>query len=273
MRGAATLLPRPTPGAASRATRRPHRLLLACALISALGHAALLVNWQDDGGAGGAAITRRAASQRLPEPVTVATVQPPNTPTTPAVAAAETRAAEETFTAATATEAEPTAAPAATPVETRSPPPTAADADIHADGGAIARSGIGDGNGGDSDGDERYLSRNELDRPPAAQADIELPFPDTAPLGSYRAVLMLFIDSTGQVQRVRTESAEGTQGASLPPSLDNAARQAFLAARFTPGAKDGQPVRSRIRVEVVYSTELLARQSASAAAAGGESAP
>jgi hypothetical protein len=271
MRGAATLLPRPTPGVAGRASRhlgRPRRLLMVCALLSALGHAALLVNWQDGGGGSGAGASTRRALPPTPEPASVSTVRLLDGPSVLDVAATAPEPRQETAPIATHDETPP-ARPAAAP-------------DAHTEADAIARAGTANvGNGahdGDDhgDGDDRYLTRSQLDQPPAAQADIALAFPDTAPLGRYRAVLTLFIDATGQVQRVRTESAEGpesTEGASLPPSLDNAARQAFLAARFTPGVKDGQPVRSRIRVEVVYSTELLPQRSASAGVAGGESAP
>ena len=268
MRGAATLLPRPTPGVAGRASRRPRRLLLVCALLSALVHATLLVSWQDDGGGSGGGASTRRARPPTPEPASVSTVRLLDGPSAVAVAATAPEPMQETAPIATRDETPP-ALPAAAP-------------DAHTEADAIARAGTAsEGHGahdGDDlgDGDDRYLSRSQLDQPPAAQSDIALPFPDTAPLGSYRAVLTLFIDPTGQVQRVRTESAEGTEsteGASLPPSLDNAARQAFLAARFTPGVKDGQPVRSRIRVEVLYSTELLAQRSASAGVAGGESAP
>ncbi|ACB35175.1 TonB family protein [Leptothrix cholodnii SP-6] len=261
MRGAATLPPRPTPGVAGRATRHPRRLLLICALLSALVHAALLVNWQDGGGRSGGASSRRAVPPS-PEPAGISTVRLLDGPSAPAVAVA----AVEAPAAATAPDPVPETAPIAAPDAT--PPALPAAPDAATEAGAIARAGRDDdGTGGNGDGDDHYLSRSQLDQPPAAQAEIALPFPDTAPLGRYRAVLTLFIDPSGQVQRVRTESD------SLPPSLDDAARQAFLAARFTPGMKDGQPVRSRIRVEVLYSTELLPQRSASAGATGGGSAP
>jgi TonB family protein len=155
----------------------------------------------------------------------------------------------------------PQAASLTAPDDSRAPDTRTATGSL--DASPAAPSGI------DGDGDDQYLARRELDQAPAAQAAIDLPFPAAAPPGSYRAVLTLFIDASGQVQRVRSE------GSGLPPSLEDAARQAFLAARFEPGVKDGQPVRSRIRVEVEYSLEVLPQRSASASAgaAGGESAP
>lgn len=125
---------------------------------------------------------------------------------------------------------------------------------------AAAAPQLSDGSSGqaDADGDDQYLPRRALDKAPAALAAIDLPYPSEAPLGTYRAVLTLFIDRAGVVQRVRGE------GQSLPPSLEDAARQAFLAAHFEPGRKDGQAVRSRIRVEVEYIAEPLVQRSASA---------
>ena len=42
-------------------------------------------------------------------------------------------------------------------------------------------------------------------------------------------------------------------------SLESAARQVFLAARFEPGQIDGQAVKALIRVEVVFEAAALAR--------------
>ena len=249
MRSATMLQPRPVP---SSGARHP-RVLMVCALLSALGHAVLLLKGTADGSS--------SMASQAPERYAVSTVRLLAVPATPENSIEPT--APDDLAVAIAATAEPAA------------PESIARAEI-SDGKSAGNGDHNSNQTNDGDSDDRYLSRSQLDQPPAAQADIALPFPDTAPLGSYRAVLTLFIDPTGQVQRVRTESAEGTEsteGASLPPSLDNAARQAFLAARFTPGVKDGQPVRSRIRVEVLYSTELLVQRSASAGVAGGESAP
>lgn len=273
MSGAATCLPLATPGAAGHATRRPRRLLMVCALLSALGHTALLVNGQDDGGSdgGGQGLIAHRAQANAPARSAVSTVRLLDAPA--AVAPAPADAAPPSLPGWAATPTAPAPArettPIAAPDEPR-PPLAAAAADDGVAASPIARP-VGNGSDtGHDDGDDRYLARSQLDEPPAAQAEIELPFPATAPLGSYRAVLTLFIDASGLVQRVRTER---TEGAGLPPSLDDAARQAFLAARFDPGVKNGQPVRSRIRVEVLYSTELLPQRSASAGASAGESAP
>lgn len=96
-------------------------------------------------------------------------------------------------------------------------------------------------------GDE-YLPRSSLTRGPEPSAEVLLAYPEGAPEGHWQGVLTLFIDEHGAVQRVRVESSE----VDLPPPFQEAARQAFLAARFTPGEWQGQPVRSRIRIAVEF---------------------
>ena len=56
----------------------------------------------------------------------------------------------------------------------------------------------------------------------------------------------VFIDDTGGVVRVTPATPD------LPGILVNAVREAFLAARFTPGELQARPVRSRIRIEVSF---------------------
>lgn len=99
-----------------------------------------------------------------------------------------------------------------------------------------------------ADPDDLYLPRSALSRAPAALQPVELPYPEAAPLGQYRAVLTLFIDPQGRVRRVR--AAPG-----LPAVLEEAARQAFMAASFSPGEVDGRAVRAQMRVEVEFSAE------------------
>lgn len=92
-----------------------------------------------------------------------------------------------------------------------------------------------------------YLPRPLLSLVPAATAPIPIDYPPIeGDAGHYRAVLDLFIDETGHVRRVRAE------GRALPAPLEEAARSAFMSARFTPGEVDGVAVRSLIRVEVSF---------------------
>jgi protein TonB len=115
--------------------------------------------------------------------------------------------------------------------------------------------------------DQHYLPRQALSRAPAAQETVQLPYPDLAPLGHWRARLTLFISASGQVQRVRVDQAEQLDAseaslaassatpAGLPAALEDSARQAFLQARFSPGELNGQPWASRLRVEVEFAAE------------------
>jgi protein TonB len=104
-----------------------------------------------------------------------------------------------------------------------------------------------------TDPDLAYLPRSLLTRPPAPQQSIDLLYPELAPSGRFRAVVTLFIDDRGVVQRVRIDEADDS---GLPPVLEDATRQTFLRSAFAPGEIDGRPTRSRLRIEVEYATEL-----------------
>lgn len=106
----------------------------------------------------------------------------------------------------------------------------------------------------DPDPDTPYLARSLLTRPPAPQQSIDLLYPELAPSGRFRAVVTLFIDDRGVVQRVRIDEADDS---GLPPVLEDATRQTFLRSTFVPGEIDGRPTRSRLRIEVEYATEPL----------------
>ena len=90
---------------------------------------------------------------------------------------------------------------------------------------------------------------------PRANEAVLLEWPDAMPeldggdaqaRTQYIGVLALYIGEGGQVQFVRVQSG------SLPPVLADAAIRAFVAARFSPGELNGQPVKSRIFVEVSF---------------------
>ncbi|RZS58700.1 energy transducer TonB [Sphaerotilus mobilis] len=117
------------------------------------------------------------------------------------------------------------------------------------------------------DDEALFLVRSQLDRPPNATGAIDLPYPESAPLGHYRAVMTLFIDEAGQVRRVRLDA-----GQILPPLLEDAARQAFLQARFEPGLKNGAAVRSRMRVAVEYGADPVSPSTPAAPASAPASA-
>ena len=96
----------------------------------------------------------------------------------------------------------------------------------------------------ESDG---YVTRQHLSRTPQAESVVPLDYPSfDGDEGFYVAVLSLFIDEAGVVQRIRIEDP------GLPEPLEGAARRAFLGVRFRPGEIDGRSVRSVIRVEVCF---------------------
>ena len=99
---------------------------------------------------------------------------------------------------------------------------------------------------------DEYVPRQLLSVPPVAQTSVIIaPPPGESDGGRHVGVLSLFIDEHGQVRKVVGD------GPALPPAMERAAREAFMAARFTPGQIDGHEVKSRIRVEVVFDTEAL----------------
>ena len=103
------------------------------------------------------------------------------------------------------------------------------------------------------DDDSTYLAPDQLDRRAHAVAAIDLPYPDLAPPGHFRAALTLFIEHDGRVSRVRLEpDPHAPGGGALPPVLEDSARQAFLASLFEPGELGGRAVRSRLRIEVEF---------------------
>ncbi len=96
-------------------------------------------------------------------------------------------------------------------------------------------------------GFEDYFPRQMLTLGPVVEAAPLIPYPDAGPsLGHFVAVLALYIDESGRVRRARVD------GEPLPPMLEQAARESFLAARFKPGELDGMPVKSLIRVEITF---------------------
>ena len=94
---------------------------------------------------------------------------------------------------------------------------------------------------------DRYHARRELSRPPKALTPIDIVFPPGVPTpGRHAAVLAVYIDEFGNVRKVRTE------GEALPQAFEDAARNAFLSAKFRAGELGGQAVKAYIHVEVVF---------------------
>lgn len=103
-----------------------------------------------------------------------------------------------------------------------------------------------------------YLPRRELTVAPVLKAEVPLVWPEEGVLaGRYSAVVTLFVDETGRVRKLRFD------GDGLPPLLQEQAREAFLGARFSPGELQGVPVKSRVRVEVVFEAPGFVRRGGS----------
>ena len=95
---------------------------------------------------------------------------------------------------------------------------------------------------------DAYLPRHLLSEPPAALTEIviEPPAEEKFP-GRRVGILTLFIDEEGQVRHVAPDDL-----LLLPAELEQLAREAFMAGRFSPGLVAGNPTKSRMRVEVVF---------------------
>jgi TonB family protein len=91
-----------------------------------------------------------------------------------------------------------------------------------------------------------YFAAHELDRRPQIQSQVEPRFPALALGPTGRVVLQLYVDEAGRVDKVAVESGDPTGG------FEAAAREAFAAARFLPGLKDGVPVKALVRIEVLF---------------------
>ena len=95
-----------------------------------------------------------------------------------------------------------------------------------------------------------YARRDTLDRGPQALGIVQIAFPPgTEPGRVFTGRLTLFIDEAGAVRKVASADASD---AGLPPPLVEAAREAFLQARFAPGEREGTAVKSRIDIEVSF---------------------
>ena len=117
------------------------------------------------------------------------------------------------------------AAPA--PVATPTPPSTPGASQSAASGSkASTRPGRDD-----------YIARPFLSVGPAARTPVVLVAPPgTNGTARHVGVLSLFIDEQGVVKRIVADQP------SLPPAYEEAAREAFMAARFSPGEVDGVQV-------------------------------
>ncbi|MFG6416200.1 hypothetical protein ACG02S_20095 [Roseateles sp. DC23W] len=96
-----------------------------------------------------------------------------------------------------------------------------------------------------------YVPRGLLSTAPVPRGAVPLLWPQNWHLkASYTAVLKLYLDEEGTVERVELDG-----DARLPDPLFEAARDAFMAVGFTPGQLNGKPVKCWTRVEVSFDHE------------------
>ncbi|MGQ0512373.1 MAG: energy transducer TonB [Betaproteobacteria bacterium] len=93
-----------------------------------------------------------------------------------------------------------------------------------------------------------YFLTRELDVRPGIMTRTEPGYPEAAARRflSGRVVVRLYIAESGTVDRVEILNAE-------PPGyFEDSAERAFLAARFSPGMKNGRPVKAQMTLEVNF---------------------
>jgi periplasmic protein TonB len=116
------------------------------------------------------------------------------------------------------------------------------------------------------DSDDDYFPRALLSLVPSPIDPVQIDYPASVNDSSrHVSELTLFIDETGRVARVRVD------GDALPPALEEAARAAFVNARFRAGESQGRIVKSRIRIEVVFDSRPPAPERSAALAAAPRS--
>lgn len=105
---------------------------------------------------------------------------------------------------------------------------------------------------GTTDGWSDYIPRPELAIAPVARGTIliEAP-PGQTETRRISGVLSLYINEHGLVDHV------APTGSSMPPEFETAAMKAFRDMTYSPGQLQGQAVKSRIRVEVVFDNTPL----------------
>jgi protein TonB len=91
-----------------------------------------------------------------------------------------------------------------------------------------------------------YYPANQLEQRPLIKTRVEPEFPPDAAALNGRIVLRLYIGEQGEVEKMAIIEAEP------PGEFEKSTLEAFAAARYTPGIKDGAPVRSLVTIEILY---------------------
>lgn len=134
------------------------------------------------------------------------------------------------------------------PATAEAPPAAPAGAETPAPAPGEAATGAADAPAPLALSAPRYFHPRELDVRPGILVRVEPEYPEAAARRflSGRVVARLLIDEQGQVEQVVIVQSE-------PPGYFEApARQAFMAARFSPGMKAGRAVRVQMLLEINF---------------------
>lgn len=204
-------------------------VLLASSLhVAAIGVA---VRWHQAGGTLSSSATTASAGTG---PATLATLRVVPRQPSPPMPAPEAMAEPQAAAQVDAESDRPSVTPAAAepvPEAPQPPAPTSLEADASATTPAP----------------DVYHPRSELNVSPRLQGMVDIAFPPDEPKHvRHEATLAVYIDEHGHVRKVEPVKGE------LPAAFAEAARNAFLSARFQPGEQGGQAVKSFIHVAVVF---------------------
>ena len=239
-------------GAPGRARRMAPLVMLVVGL-----HAALLSVPVRSGAIGRALPGDRSLQVRMVPATVAATVDRPLMPTV--ATTIDSQASDNAQLALAALQAPTVAAPAPLPEPALEPAALAAtDVSPPLPVIGLLLPGV--------DSDEDYFPRALLSLVPSPIDAVQIDYPASVNDSSrHVSELTLFIDETGRVARVRVD------GDALPPALEEAARNAFVNARFRAGEAQGRIVKSRIRIEVVFDGRPPAPEQSAALAAAPSS--
>lgn len=216
--------------------------VLWCASLSLVAHAVLLSSFTSQAQPG-----TRAHSVRQASALQVRMLHAEANTTRAQDEAAAAQAPVWTQAEATQAETNPEPQPPTTPLDA-----TVTSAPIGPTPGEVVNEAQV-ATGAPASGHNDYVPRPQLSVAPVARAPvlIEAPEGDTQ-AARHVGVLALYIDETGRVDHIEPVEPR------MPLMYERAAQEAFKAATFSPGQMDGQTVKSRIRVEVVFDNTLLA---------------
>lgn len=235
---------RVTTGQPSLAQRLARPAVLWCASLSLVAHAVLLSSFTSQAQPGTGTRVRSVQASALQVRMLHAANSTTQVDNKAAVAQASAWTQAEAEATSTASEPEQPQA------EAQDPTVASASIDI-APSEVVNEAQVA--TGAPESGHNDYVPRPQLSVAPIARAPvfIEAPEGDTK-AARHVGVLALYIDETGRVDHIEPVEPR------MPLMYERAAQEAFKAATFSPGQMDGQTVKSRIRVEVVFDNTLLA---------------